>query len=954
MPLTTNSSFKLLHANVRSLVKNHDKLELLIKSLDSLPQVIGITETRLKNDFQFKPNITGYNLECVNSKTNAGGVAIYIKNNISYKIINNLRLNLVECEDIWIETSLNQNKQKLIIGVVYRHPSYNLKPFIESFENSIEKINRMKANYIVCGDFNINLLKNNSTVTDYLDSLTASGCKQYIDIPTRYSPDNNSQSLLDHIYSNINSNNINCDILNNDISDHLPILAKITDKPIRYIKQFTYQRDMSKFNSSEFLTDLKKQMSSLTSHNFVDVDKSTDLFLNTYNEIVEKHAPIRKLNKKQQNIKRKPWITPAILKSINTKNKLFKKYISLKTAESTENYKKYRNKLNHIIDRAKKSYYINLFQSNQQDSRAIWKNIEKIIKFKTPRANQINRIEVQDKIITDPQLITENFNDYFANVGTNLSKLIPTTNALIKPEELIKVHQNSLFLRPIYNKEILDMINKLDLNKSTPLQFPPTKILKISAEIISPILTKLFNLCFIKGAFPSQFKISEIRPIYKSGPKTETSNYRPISLLSPFSKLLEKCIYARLNNFLNSKHLLYDSQFGFRNNASTENAVLQLYNQLLDKLNKNQITCSIFIDLKKAFDTVDHSILIQKLRRYGIRGEPLNLLSSYLSNRLQYTVINNHSSQYKPINCGVPQGSTLGPLLFLIYINDLYLASKFDLNLFADDAYLAMSGTSPNELAKNVNKELVKIYNWLNLNKLSLNVDKTKYLIIKNNRKTIDCNFNIKFGSQFIEKTDQIKYLGVIIDSKLNWKPHIDYIKKKISSGCWALYKLKNFLNKQILKQIYYGLIHQRLQYCVSCWGGGSTKSDLNKLEVLQRKAMRNIDKTHYMASTSIIFKKYKILKLKDIYDFQISKIMFKIDRKSWLGKFDLMKVNQIHSYNTRAAHSGNFYMEANKVANSSITKIGPKLWYSIPSDIKKLNFKLFKQTIKNQKIASY
>ena len=492
--------------------------------------------------------MTGYHFECINSTTNAGGVGVYIKSNISYKKITNCQLNLSDCEDIWIDININNNKN-IIIGVVYRHPNSNLHAFKTKFENTIEILNQNKTEYLICGDFNINLLKINMFVNDYLDSLTACGCNQYINKPTRFSPDNTSQSLLDHIYSNLNSNKITCKILPNDISDHLPILTSINFKPNKSDKQNTYMRDMSKFDSSKFLTDLKYQLDVLNTDNFCEIDKTVDKFLQIYNDVVNKHAPIRKISKRQQKFKRQPWITSDILKRIKIKNKLFKKFIKLKSPEATENYKKFRNKLNHDIDKSKKLYYTNLFQTGQSDSKTLWKNIDKIIKFKKPKNNYINRIEKDNQIITDPKLICENINDFFINVGTNLANLIPNSNNPSKPENLIKINKNSIFLRPIYNKEILDMIAKLDSNKSTPSLCPPVKIIKISAEIIAPTLTKLFNQCLTQGIFPTSFKYSEIIPIHKSGTKTDISNHRPIALLNPFSKLLEKCMYTRLNNF---------------------------------------------------------------------------------------------------------------------------------------------------------------------------------------------------------------------------------------------------------------------------------------------------------------------------------------------------------------------------------------------------------------------
>ena len=258
--------------------------------------------------------------------------------------------------------------------------------------------------------------------------------------------------------------------------------------------------------------------------------------------------------------------------------------------------------------------------------------------------------------------------------------------------------------------------------------------------------------------------------------------------------------------------------------------MLQLYNQLLSNISNKQITCSIFIDLKKAFDTVNHLILLNKLKRYGIRGIPFKLFESYLTNRRQYTLINGYRSTYETINCGVPQGSTLGPLLFLLYINDIHMVSNFNINLFADDANLSLSNKCPALLENNVNNELIKISKWLNTNKLSLNITKTKYLIITNRK--LSHQFDVKIIKSPLTQTNQITYLGVIIDNKLSWEPHINHVKNKLANGCWALNKVRRFLNENSLKQIYYGLIYSRLQYCVSCWGGAA-KTKIKKLTVL-------------------------------------------------------------------------------------------------------------------------
>ena len=650
-----------------------------------------------------------------------------------------------------------------------------------------------------CGDYNINLLKNDEFTTEYLDTLLSLGCCQHINTPTRISTKKscNSQTLLDHIYSNLEKEKISCKVIDHDISDHQPILSTINCKIKNNYKTIFTIRDMKNFNSPQFLNELENNTSDLLKQPFDNANNLANAFISMYQTIVNKHAPIKFLNKKQQKLRMKPWITPSIQKLIKTKNRLFKRFIKLKTEESKLLYKIARNKLTHSLDISKKAYYTNLFSNSSSDPKMLWKNIEKIIKFKKPKSNQINLIETKGEIITNPSKIADTFNNYFVTVGSNLSKSF-SHSCVSNPTALINTNKNSIFLRPISNHEIYKLILELDSNKSTPSTSSSIKLLKMSAKIIVPALTIIFNRCLSEGIFPDIFKTAEVVPIYKSGSKSTISNHRPICLLCPFSKLLEKCIYTRINNFFNTHKLLYDSQFGFRNNCSTENAVLQLHNELLENISKKKISCSIFVDLKKAFDTVNHNILLQKLQKYGIRGIALKLLTNYLSNRNQYTIINGQKSQLKSITHGVPQGSTLGPLLFIIYINDLYLSSNFKVNLFADDAHLLLSNQSPKTLQTKVNTELIKISNWLKTNQLTLNLTKTTYLIIT--KKTLTHKFHITIDNYELEENFQAKYLGVIIDNKLNWNEHVKYIRNKLASACWALKNLKNYLNPNSLK----------------------------------------------------------------------------------------------------------------------------------------------------------
>ena len=269
--------------------------------------------------------------------------------------------------------------------------------------------------------------------------------------------------------------------------------------------------------------------------------------------------------------------------------------------------------------------------------------------------------------ISEPSMMSNIFNNFFTDIGKNLAESLPKSCKDDDPTLLITNNLKSLYLRPITSSEIEDLIDNLNTQKSVPSFCISIKFIKISAKVISSILAKLFNLCIKEGIFPEAFKISEILPVHKTGSKTIVTNYRPIALLSVFSKLLEKCIYIQIVKFLNLNNQFYDHQFGFRENSSTENATLQIYQHLLMKLEKKETVCSVFVDLKKDFDTVDHSVLLNKLRKYGIRGITYKRLESYITNRAQYTIINGYKSKNRTIRCGIPQGSTLGPLLYLMY-----------------------------------------------------------------------------------------------------------------------------------------------------------------------------------------------------------------------------------------------------------------------------------------------
>ena len=304
-------------------------------------------------------------------------------------------------------------------------------------------------------------------------------------------------------------------------------------------------------------------------------------------------------------------------------------------------------------------------------------------------------------------------------------------------------------------------------------------------------------------------------------------NYRPVSLLTSISKIFEKVVHIQISSYFKDNRLFYESQYGFRDEHSAELASMELIDRVMNSFEKKYSPLAIYMDLSKAFDTLDHKILLHKLEYYGIKNTELNWFKSYLGNRTQFVEIENTQSNYQTITTGVPQGSVLGPLLFLIYMNDIEEASTaLNCILFADDSTFmnTINTVFPNQkidcvFEQNMNEELDKIYNWLAVNKLSLNVSKTKFMIFHTPGTKFDYNPQIQINGKILERVQNFDFLGLTINENLSWKPHEDKIANKLSKYSGILSRLKHYLPPNILKTIYCSIIQSNLNYAILAWG---------------------------------------------------------------------------------------------------------------------------------------
>ena len=562
-----------------------------------------------------------------------------------------------------------------------------------------------------------------------------------------------------------------------------------------------------------------------------------------------------------------------------------------------------RNKIVNVCKQTKKVFYQNFFIQNANNIKQTWKGIKSIINIHSKNLNQITSLMDKNVLITEPKKVANVFNDYFSSIAKELQDKI-YDNGQDFSIYLNDRNEHNFFINPTDKEEIINIItNSLNLNKSYGPHSIPAKILHQIKLIVAAPLAEIINLSFEKGTYIEDLKISKTIPIFKEkGSNLSCINYRPISLLSNINKIVEKIMHKQLYNFISKYDIIYDLQFGFRCNHSTNHILLELTEDIRNAVDTNNFAAGIFIDLQKAFDTVDHNILLNKLNYYGIRGIANNWFKSYLLNRKQFVSIQGMDSNLVTMEYGVPQGSVLGPLLFLIYINDLHKAITFSTTRhFADDTNLLIKNKSLKQLQKHLNYDLRKLVNWLKANKISLNKSKTEILIFRHPNKKLNYDLKIKLDGIRLYPSNVVKYLGIFIDSHLNWNYNSDFLAAKLSRANGMLAKIRHFVPFNILRTIYFSIFSSMLTYGSIIWGQHKNIG-IQRIMKLQDKSIRIINFSNYHETTGKLYKNSQILKLCD--NITLQNFLHVHDSlngnlpKALNNKF--IYINNQHNYNTR------------------------------------------------------
>jgi hypothetical protein len=806
--------------------------------------IIILTECWIKDNNRI-PSLQGYN--SVNTQSNllkSGGITIYVKNHIHFRQIET-NLNYVECEFLII----NIPGLKLNIIGIYRHKCYYIQRFLNALGEimSTKNLNKINHDNVFLGDFNINLMNSNNYETQLYNTLLKHhSYKQQIDQPTRIT--SRSCTLIDHILIKHNFKRpYHSNVTNYSITDHLGIYIKID-----YSEKITFDEKTANNKYYHYSSTLIELFKNKIHTSQVEYIPTYEKFHEKILEIYKNTFPLKNNKKSLKNIPRTPWITKNIINMISHRNFLHRKFRRTRSTNHEIAFRDYAKQVKRLIKNAKNNYTRNMLMTNT-DSRSKWKIINNLM-MTNKKHNSIDSMNINNATTTDNFKIANHFNTHFANCLTE------NMNNKQAPKYYCKQNSVSMFLYKVTTFEVWQTILQLKNTKSCQDNDIPAFIWKhIASQICEPLSTYINN-SFTSGTFPETLKTAKIIPIYKKGDKNNTSNYRPISILPQMSKVYEKIFLIRLNNFAEKQKLLPRSQYGFRKGHCTKDAIMDLILTVEKLSQKGSKTAALLLDLSKAFDNVNHTILLYKLEKMGIRGNALNWIKSFISKRLIYTSINGTSSNTHLITKSVPQGSIISPILYALYVSDFDQSIKTKTIQYADDMNVIITGKDTTTLSINLENTYKKIADYYNSLQLTLNEDKTEIMYFN---KTTEVPNPVTLNNTTIVPTQNIKFLGISINTRLKLTNHIDTTIKKLNQLIPIFYHIRNSTNIQIKYIIYYSFVDPHLNYC-DIFLNNSPKGKIQALYKTQKKLIKILFNYPKDYPTKDLFKNLKIQTIQD------------------------------------------------------------------------------------------
>ena len=926
---------KLTHLNIRSLYPKLDEITGFLQTLNLQFDLICFSETWLSDTSIDLVDFSGYNPYHVvrGDGRRGGGVSIFVRKDLCCKLIDELCFCGESMECLFVD--ITKKDKRIIVGVMYRPPNCETDLFLSMLEDVIRTLSSVSCHSVyICGDFNYNLLNINSdsNCLDFVNMMFQYFYNPLITRPTRISE--TSCTLIDNIFSTCVSDN-KSGIIPCDLSDHCLVFSIIHNL-------FSNQHQASttfpfRLHNTDSLSNL---CHAISEHDFTsvtqcnEVDQSISHFDNIIMHYYNHHCPVKTKTISYKNLS-KPWVDAETRLKIKKRSNY---YILFKMGKlSSIQFKRYRNLVTKEIRDKKKSYFEKKFLDYKSDMKRTWNLLNNLIKGGTAN-NKVNicLTDVNGNRVTDPISVANKFNEFFSSIGEQINTNFPDQPDGHR-EYLSGNFIGSFFVSPVSPICIHKIIMSL---KSKPCNIScfPVFILKRISFVLSPILACLVNKSLLSGQFPQILKRTIVVPLHKGGAKDGVGNYRPISILPTYSKIYEKVMYIKLVNYFEVNCIFYEHQYGFRANKGTTQAMLNIVSDVYCSLDSGDLYFSMFLDLKKAFDSVSHDVLLSKLSHYGVRGTPLEWFRSYLTNRTQSVVIENVLSNDLEITCGVPQGSVLGGLLFLIFFNDFPNCTNFfKFTLFADDSTISLKfpRTSLHTIHNEINLNLSFITDWLQKNKILINPDKTKYTVFSY-RDTYELG-PIKIDGVEIEFEKVVNFLGLSLDNNLTFSNHIIKLSSKISRYIGILNKINHVIPENILSMFYNSFIHSNISYAIELWYNTSNVFT-NKVHILQKKAVRSIKKAPHLEHTADMFTQLRILNIDNLFKLKTCNFLYKtINIDNFFPNLldYICSHSGAHSYGTRNTLNITLPLFSRSRSQNSIYYIGCSLWNYVVESMK-------------------